>query len=112
MHKEILLSFEQKLSDLSQHYIHPSIARAAELYFNSSKGGGQDDASSRVGRGEGLLSFSMWQDDSAGTSEPNRVSLLDCISVEKEKAWAMKCEVSSYRLYLTISPYIYTSISV
>ena len=96
MHKEILLSFEQKLSDLSQHYIHPSIARAAELYFASSKYGGRTDvASSRVGRGEGLLTFSMWQDDTSGTSEPMKMSLLDCVSVEKEKAWAVKCEVSS-----------------
>lgn len=52
MHREILSSFDQKLSDLGQVFIHPSIARAADSFLSQQKDTSKQ-ASSQTLSGDG-----------------------------------------------------------
>jgi hypothetical protein len=101
---ELLNSFDKNLFKLSGITVHYSLATAIRAYIEKQqKSQSQLQASSSV---SALLSISVSSEEftrnessatTATSSSEVRVNLLDCVVVDKEKAWAEKCS-SLYQL--------------
>ena len=113
LHNEILSAFSDKLNELGKTYIHSSLALAIAPHLDRQRLSSSQQMSlgatsrSKIGGGNiagddisSLLSLSLSSEDfaradAASTPSPpssaQQMSLLDCLAIDKEKAWADRC---------------------